>query len=166
MRLFLDVEWADLAGSQLVSLALVDATGEHRFYAEIYPLPPNPTNFVQHVVYPLLDHGWYSMPAHEFTRQLRGFLANIPDPIVLFDHEQDGHLFRRVLDGFSNKPDDTSYGPLPAVNTTLMQYGDVIINIERYFEDRPEAKARRHHALVDAEALAWAFTVALKEGMR
>lgn len=31
MRLFLDTEWADVEARQLVSLALIDSTGQHCF---------------------------------------------------------------------------------------------------------------------------------------
>jgi hypothetical protein len=187
-RLFLDCEWADTQAEQLVSLALVDAAGEHRFYTEIYPLPAHPTDFVQHVVYPLLDHGWFSMPDHEITRQLRAFLAKVPQPIsVLFDNPEDGRLFRDALEGFAKFSLDstllvTSPEPgivlldaaleviksvesgVPEITTTLVTFGDVLANIESYFEARPAEAARRHHALVDAQALAWAFAEAMKGG--
>lgn len=39
MRLYLDTEWADPEGKQLVSLALVDSAGRSRYYREIAPLP-------------------------------------------------------------------------------------------------------------------------------
>ena len=55
--LFLDTEWADPEGRELVSLALVSQDGEAVFYAERDPLPVNPTGFVKDSVYPLLDRG-------------------------------------------------------------------------------------------------------------
>lgn len=50
---FLDDEWADADGHDLVSLALVDESGECSFYAERAHLSPKPTEFVQRCVYPL-----------------------------------------------------------------------------------------------------------------
>ncbi|WP_232310283.1 3'-5' exoribonuclease [Pseudoxanthomonas mexicana] len=44
--LFLDTEWADPTGSELVSLALITEDGIHRFYAERDPLPDVATDFV------------------------------------------------------------------------------------------------------------------------
>lgn len=37
--LFLDTEWADLVGDELVSLALISEDGRRLFYAERSPLP-------------------------------------------------------------------------------------------------------------------------------
>jgi DNA polymerase III epsilon subunit-like protein len=39
----------------------------------------------------------------------------------------------------------------------LVSRGDVLDELERYFEIHPEITARRHHARVDAEALRSAF---------
>lgn len=61
-HLFLDTEWADLAGDELVSLALISGDGRLRFYAERGPLPPEPTRFVEESVYPLLDRGSAALP--------------------------------------------------------------------------------------------------------
>ena len=47
--LFLDCEWADPGSKQLVSLSLLDETGQHRFYSEVDPLPEQPTNWVRSV---------------------------------------------------------------------------------------------------------------------
>jgi hypothetical protein len=55
--LFLDTEWADAAGTELVSLALVSEDGLHRFYAECAQLPASPTPFVAEVVCPRLQRG-------------------------------------------------------------------------------------------------------------
>jgi hypothetical protein len=45
--LFLDTEWADLPGEELVSLALISADGRDQFYAERDPLPSDATDFVR-----------------------------------------------------------------------------------------------------------------------
>src|SRR3546814_16305115 len=74
-RLFLDTEWADASGQQLVSLALLSEDCVHRFYAEIDPLPTSTTLFVRTVVYPLLQRGDAALSATQFTRRLRRFLA-------------------------------------------------------------------------------------------
>jgi hypothetical protein len=139
-------------------LALISADGEHRFYAEIEPLPADPTQFVREVVYPLLDRGPAAISAIEITSRLRQFLISIDDPLVVFDHENDGVLLGKALAGF---PVDNNFGPPPAVTLVLVTFGDVMINIERYFVERLEVAARRHHAAVDADALRWAFTQAL-----
>lgn len=162
-RLFLDTEWADTMASELVSLALVSEDGAHRYYAEVNPLPANPTDFVRHVVYPLLEHGYNAMQPIDLTRSLRRFLRQFPAPIfVLFDYAADGALFRYALDGFESNAD---HGACPSVTTTLIHRDDVRTLIERYFSNHPEVSHRRHHAGVDAEALRWAFIEALRSGI-
>lgn len=163
-RLFLDVEWADNLGSELVSLALVDETDQHRFYSEVSPLPKQPNDFVRHVVYPLLDHGYHARQQFDLTRDLRAFLARIPEPYVLYDYHVDGTLIRYVLDGF-DLPDSAlaQLPPPPPVVLTLIAERDAVRRqIDRYFSEHPELLGRKHHALVDAEALRWAFLEALR----
>lgn len=166
-RLFLDTEWADTLGSELVSLAMVDEAGQHRFYAEVSPLPKDPTDFVKRVVYPLLEHGDCAMQKTDITRELRRFLAQFDAPFVLFDYGVDGALFLYALNGFDLPASlEASWGRLPKVSQTHMLRDDVKPLIERYFRDHyPELNRRRHHAMVDAEALRWAFLEAVKTGV-
>ena len=158
-RLFLDCEWADVIGSELVSLAVVSADGQQRFYAEASPLPSHPTDFVRYVVYPLLEHGWWAMPRHEITQRLRAFLSRIDAPVVIYDHQVDGALLNYVLDGFDlpNTVVDAC-GPRPAPRRWPVT-GDANLGalIEAYFAAHPEVAGRRHHAGVDAEALRQAW---------
>lgn len=158
-RMFLDVEWADVVGSELVSMALVSADGQQRFYAEASPLPSRPTDFVRYVVYPLLEHGWWSMPRHEITQRLREFLSGIDAPVVIYDHHVDGALLNFVLDGF-DLPDMViaALAPRPSPRLWLVPR-DASLNamVEAYFAAHLDAAARRHHARVDAEALRQAW---------
>lgn len=161
--LFLDTEWADSVGSDLVSLALISEDGNQRFYAEVAPLPKNPTDFVRHVVYPLLDHGYASRQKIELTRDLRTFLAGIDSPQVLYDSDADGELFGLALDGFHLSEQALAHlPPAPAVTTKRIEAWDLVRNlIAAYFLEHPEQENRKHHAMVDAEALRWAYGVAL-----
>lgn len=95
--LFLDTEWADVLGAELVSLALVSADGRHRFYAERNPLPANPTDFVKVAVYPLLDRDDTALSDAAFTTELRRFLCAIDAPCVLFDYFNDRALLWHAL---------------------------------------------------------------------
>ena len=165
MHLFLDTEWADEAGGQLVSLALVSEDGLYRFYSEMDPLPKRPTDWVNAVVYPLLQHGYAARQKVDFTRDLRTFLARFDAPMVLFDHTADGTLFDRALAGFdlpANLVD--KLGAMPPVIRTLVQHEDVRGRVEDYFHEHPDQAQRRHHAGVDAEALRWAFCRAQEAG--
>lgn len=152
MKLFLDCEWADVDAQQLVSLALATEDGANRFYAEIHPLPEDPTDFVRQTVYPLLEAGDCAMSPTELTSTLRQFLAAFPGSFVLYDHPRDGKLFRLALNGFGLPEQQTP--PLPSIHETLVDRQDIAFLIEHYFATHPEA--RRHHAGVDAEALRWA----------
>ena len=77
MWLFLDCEWADLAASELVSLALVpEDPARPEFYAERATLPADPTPFVKSVVYPLLNRGRAAMDDLAIATALRRYLAS------------------------------------------------------------------------------------------
>lgn len=159
MYFFLDTEWADVIGSELVSLALVSEDGLHRFYAERDPLPEQPTDFVNNVVYPLLERGKKAISDQAFTCGLRAFLAVVPEPMVLADYPNDFSLLTYALAGF-DMPDEQAQacGPLPQpVMTRMLKEGMLGMLVEDYFVGHPEAAARRHHAMVDAEALRQAW---------
>lgn len=163
-RLFLDTEWADAAGSQLISLALVSEDGKHRFYSEVDPLPKQPTDWVSAVVYPLLQHGYAARQKPDFTRDLRAFLTRFDAPMVLFDHVTDGMFFGRALAGFDLPASVIDkLGPVSSVTTTLIQDEGVRDRIEAYFREHPDQVRRRHHAGVDAEALRWTFVTELEK---
>lgn len=158
MRFFLDCEWADTLGSELVSLGLVSEDDEHRYYAEVSPLPASPGDFVRAAVYPLLEGSPHARSELALTRDLRAFLAPFPNAEVVYDYPVDGALFLYALEGFE-QPDSllVALPAAPAVRTTLLAKSvEVNRQIERYFAGRPEQAKRRHHALVDAEALRWA----------
>ena len=159
--LFLDTEWADPGGSELVSLALISEDGTHQFYAERDPLPEVATDFVRSVVYPLLERGRWRMTDQEMTTGLRAFLGAVPEPIVLADYPNDLALLQYVIAGFDLSDDQAAAcGPVPQpVLTRMLKEGAMGILVEDYFAGLPAAAARRHHALIDAEALRMAWLV-------
>lgn len=162
MHFFLDTEWADPIGSDLVSLALVSEDGVYRFYAERDRLPTMPTDFVLHVVYPLLERGPAAMSDQAMTTALRAFLGAPAEPIVLADYPNDLSLLRYVLDGFElSDSEAAACGPIPQdVSGGVLEHGIISMLIEDYFAAHPDAAKRRHHALVDAQALRHAWLVA------
>ena len=125
------------------------------------PLPKKPTDFVQYVVYPLLEHGYAARQPVELTRDLRAFLAATPEPVVLADYPNDLALLRYALAGFDLPEDMTrTCGPVPEpVMTHMLKEGATGMLVEAYFEAHPQVRSRRHHALVDAEALRMAWLV-------
>lgn len=157
--LFLDTEWADTDGTELVSLALVSEDGQRTFYGEREPLPTDVTDFVQHMVYPLLDRNEAAMSDAAMTTALRRFLSDIRDPYVLADHPNDLQLLKFALAGFDlPEPEASACGPVPAPVMTLMsRNGLTTLLLEDWFAAHPDQAARRHHALVDAQALRMAW---------
>jgi hypothetical protein len=153
MRLYLDTEWQNEIARELVSLALVSQDGRHRFYAERDPLPTAPSDFVRDVVYPLLERGSVALPDPEFSSRLAAFLSRVRTALVVADSHVDFELLSHALAGFGQP----SLRRAPPYRTIVATFGDVLMRVENYFEDHPNDKARRHHALVDAEALRWAF---------
>src|SRR3546814_8938862 len=96
------------------------------------------------------------------SRHLRRFVALLPNPLVIYDHHNDGALFRYAMDGFE-EPDADALGPYPEVAQQLLSHDALKAQIERYFSEHPAARARRHHAMMDAEALRWAYSAANAE---
>ncbi|RPE79717.1 3'-5' exoribonuclease [Vulcaniibacterium tengchongense] len=153
MRVFVDVEWENETTRELVSLALVTQDGQHRFYAERTPLPKAPSNFVREV-------GPSALPDGAFFKELRVFLASLKDPLLIADSDLDFILLSHALRGFGQQdlPSAVPYRYM------LATFGDVLTRIEEYLENRPHAKVRRHHAMVDTEALRWAFEATITSG--
>jgi len=153
--LFLDTEWADAAGAELVSLALISEDGRHCFYAECAQLPAAPTPFVAEVVYPRLERGAAALDERTLREALRTFIEELAPAYVLADFPNDIRLLRAVLAG-----DGTDLRPGPELITTVMdKEGDTAKWVEAWFGAHPGLAARRHHALVDAQALRMAWRV-------
>lgn len=151
-ELFLDTEWANDACRELVSLALVNADGSRRFYAERDPLPGAPSSFVRTIVYPLLERGAAAVPDHIFAHRLREFIASFDNPRIHFDGQLDKVQLMQALSCFGRSKED-----IPPFTPILVTRQDVLDELELYFARDPKACARRHHAAVDAEALRFAF---------
>lgn len=98
VRLFLDTEWADEQGRELVSLALVSEDGQRVFYAERKPLPGWPTDWVSWVVYRKKTYGRRLVALESFEQEL------VNDGLDLMQGDrqaQTGYLAEplRALDG-------------------------------------------------------------------
>ncbi|APO93982.1 3'-5' exoribonuclease [Xanthomonas vesicatoria] len=161
MRFFLDTEWADTIGPELVSIALVAENGTDFLYAEREILPACPTDFVRSVVYPLLDRDRSVLSDQAMTKRVRGFLNSASAPMIFADYANDLQLLRYVLAGF-DLPDTqvSACGPIPrAVDVQIIHDRPTAALVDAYFEAHAAARARRHHALVDAEALRVAWHV-------
>lgn len=137
MKLFLDVEWADVLASELVSMALVSLDGQHVFYAERDPLPKEPTPWVKAVVYPLLERGASAMNDVTLTGNLRDFLAKIPEPRIFYDSGHDRGLCQFVIDGM-----DESEPSGPTVKVNWQRLDNMASACERWWKDYPEYRSQ------------------------
>jgi hypothetical protein len=153
MDLFLDCEWADVLASELVSIALLSRDGERVFYAERDPLPADPTPWVRSVVYPLLDRGEQAMADAQIIFAIRSFLASIDTPRIHYDFGADRSLCQYVMDGFEI-PEPA--GP-PPQNVQWQLCEGLERAIEAWWSSRPDARTKRHHALMDAMAFRAAY---------
>lgn len=163
---FLDTEWADLSGRELVSLALVSHDGMAVFYAERDPLPAEATGFVRDSVFPLLDRGSTALSDREFTQKLRAFLCLVPNPHVLYDYANDGVLLLMALAGFGLLPSELGDSVAPRhLKSSLLKDDFLSAALEDYFLAHPDEASRRHHALVDARALRAAWLASRTPGI-
>lgn len=151
MKLFLEVEWADVLASELVSIALVSDDGHHMFYGERDPLPAEPLPWVETVVYPLLERGAAAMSDDLLTKSLRTFLVSIQTSTIVYDSPHDRALCRYVLDGMK-EPEPEGLAP-----SIVWLHVDLDTARERWWNDHPEHQMQRHHAAVDALALRGAW---------
>jgi len=131
VNLFLDTEWADTIGSELVSLALISEDGEHVFHAERDPLPAQPGDFVRAVIYPLLERGTCAMDDRTLTLRLRAFIATIPEPRVFYGYFNDYDLFQYVLSGFE-LPDAEIGGSASIFEAMHLENDQVTLGIEAW----------------------------------
>lgn len=154
--LFLDTEWADIEGRELVSMALVSESGASTFYAERDPLPKYPTDFVARTVYPLLQRDHHALSDQKFADSLITYLRQQVSPHVVADYPNDLRLFREVISWRGCNSLDTEWGN--GVPCTLMCRDAVTTaHLERWFSLNPQLSRSRHHALVDANGLRMAW---------
>lgn len=151
MILFIDSEFADVAASKLVSVALVSDCGRFEFYAERDPLPTGATHFVQTVVYPLLERGTRAMSDEVLTRELHAFFGRASSNekvLVAYDNQVDLALLNYALDGFesSESPQRPEFGvfDLALLGTPFFDA------VEHRFASDAALRARRHNAFIDA----------------
>jgi len=162
MMLFLDVEWADVRATELVSLALVG--DEMTFYAERKPLRGQPTDFVRSTVYPLLVGQHWALSDDVFSQRLREFIAmatarNGRAPTIAYDYLADRSLCKYTYEDFGRVTTHVLNVEWFDLNQLGVEYA---VHRERYFSENPLEAQRRHNALVDARASIAGYRGALK----
>lgn len=146
MRIFFDTEFTGLTDdAKLISIGLVEESGEHEFYAELSDTygPTDCSEFCRQHVLPLLEGGSTRVTTRELRPKLRGWLADRgPGTVLVCDSPRDVLQIRRLL-----------LEALPA-NVTLEVLG-WWGNLKRRFFNRGRRLHRKlglrvHHALDDA----------------
>lgn len=133
-HLFPDTEWANDVTRELVSLAITNADGSCRFYAERDALPSVPSTSVSKGVFPLLERGSAALDDIAFGIALRSYINGFSNPVIHFDALLDRTLLRRALSGSGHLDDEV----MP-VETKLVTRTDVLERLEMYFSANPAA---------------------------
>lgn len=146
MLVFLDTEFASFEDPRLISVGLISQTGEE-CYVELAPSvdgwePQRTSAFVRQVVLPLLDGA--PLPRAAARTAVIDFLRLLTcsgtRPTVITDFTGDWVLLKELID------------PLPEDLAGLEAKLYASPTVEHY-----PFGTQRHHALVDARALRWAF---------
>lgn len=163
---FLDTEFSGWSDSQLLSIGLVDQSGNQSFYAEISGFDIRDcSDFVRFSVLPLFQGGGAVMAPEDAATAIRSFFEaiDVPEIVVCCDlPSYDWFLFKRLC----------ARGAWPANLATHAFTFDpgsdglprhareaACAARERYFDTNP-----MHHALQDARALRQAWIAALDCG--
>jgi hypothetical protein len=164
--IYFDTEFSNLTKTaQLISLGAVTQSGEE-FYAEIEPRPERCSAFVKDTVFPLLTGPKLSTQA--FIDSFSCWLTQFDHPVLLSGDTWDIFVLRGLVEGQAHHRAGPLVLPGPLGQKlsmmTIPTLGDDAkarfdIAIDQHFAHDP----RRHHSLVDANALR-AGMLALKSG--
>lgn len=153
IRIFFDTQFTDLiVDSQLISIGLIDETGERTFYAELSDTCrlADVGDFAREAVLPQLEGGAARLTMAELREQLRVWLEAFGEPVRLVTDSLswDWPWIQEIFEDLATWPPNLDGKPL-----ILAQETEFNLAIERAFADG----LRRHHALDDAKAnrLGW-----------
>ena len=175
MRIFLDTEFTDFTGPELISVGMITEDGKHEFYGEvlIHEWIGRESDFVRENIVPLLNG-----PAHTKDRleeELLKWLKSLPyDELdVVVDYHTDWNLLVDVFDQVQNVVGPTFYGvglfnavealekklflSRPEKIKRVMQAEQTYREVYTMFKD----ELQPHHALHDARAARQGFIDAL-----
>lgn len=160
LRIFLDTEFSDLVrDAKLLSIGLIDETGERTFYAELSDDDcwhyENASDFAKVAVLPLLEGGECMMTMAELSQRLAAWLTAFGEPVKIatdslaWDWRWIQELFREP----GTWPANLDTKPLLLTMSCLNEYDAFEEAVEAAFADG----LRQHHALDDAKAnrLGW-----------
>lgn len=157
-RIFFDTEFTGLvADAKLISIGLVDESGERTFYAELsgtWELK-NTSSFVREVVLPQLEGGVALMPMATLCERLVTWLEAFNEPVQLATDSLawDWRWLQEIFQTFERWPANVETWPLLLTMNYVNHYEAFEAAVEAAFT----AGLRRHHSLDDAKAnrLGW-----------
>ena len=129
---------------ELISIGIIDESGDHAFYAELEHDKSKSSHFVEETVYPLLQG--IAKPREEVCANLIAWLQgirNAEDCIFCCDYFMDERLLRWLL------------GDQKPAWITIIDIAGIVFNLFS-FEEIPD-HPNRHHALHDAKDLRLSF---------
>lgn len=153
---FLDTEWADDAGRDLLSIAMVSADGRRELYIEVESIPANPKVFAVEVVIPLLDRGTTMQSVTDIGKTVFEFISNFRSLAILSDHRNDLRILRELL----GDERWTMLSRSGLITTCLNKDQIMQASIDAWFKDEVSGSKKKHHALHDARALRHAWCLA------
>lgn len=149
MRVFLDTEFTDLRQPRLMSIGLVAEDG-CAFYCELLDgwLPGQCTPFVLDTVLPLFEGPAVALPRETAGARLAAWLASLGREclVVVCDAQTDWLLMKALVEPHEGSP-RLSGELLSWPGQAMARRHDDLI------KELLGAHPRRHHALVDAQAL-------------
>lgn len=153
IHIFFDTEFTDLiVGPQLISIGLIDETGERTFYAELSDTyrPTDVGDFAREAVLPQLEGGIARLTMAELSMRLGNWIKDFGEPVKLATDSLswDWPWIQEIFADRATWPPSLDGKPL-----ILPQDTEFNLAVERAFADG----LRRHHALNDAKAnrLGW-----------
>lgn len=158
MLIFFDTEFTDLSyDAKLISIGMIDETGERTFYAELSDTwsKSDPSEFVAMEVLPKLGDPAASIAKDELRRQLASWLASFGQPVQLATDSL-AWDWPWIVDLFGT-PGEVEWPECLAPKAyTLPLLPEFLAAVEDAFA----TGLRRHHALDDAKSnrLAWLAT--------
>lgn len=157
LRIFFDTEFTDLvADAKLISIGLVDETGERTFYAELSDTwrLDDVGDFAREAVLPYLEGGTALITMRELCERLTAWLEAFGEPVKLATDSLawDWPWIQVIFYGKA-WPQNLDGKPLLLTMNYINHFDEFEPTVEQAFANG----LRRHHALDDAEAnrLGW-----------
>lgn len=146
MRIFFDTEFTGLTDeAKLISIGLIDETGQRTFYAEVSGIEAEECSaFCQANVLPLLEHGHTEMQLDRLTQELRIWLEALGPARLVSDSPRDAIQLSRLFP--KGLPGSCSVSVLGFWANMRRR----MLNVGRRLHRRHGLRV--HHALDDAKA--------------